>query len=104
MDLEQGLDRRHGIVDQFHDLDLRVRDLEVVILDPRQIEDIVHQGIEMPARRVDPVEVGGLLLPLRTFRSEEHTSELQSLMRTSYAVFCLKKKTTPHSSSQPPCI
>src|SRR3546814_5233694 len=28
-------------------------------------------------------------------RSEEHTSELQSLMRTSYAVFCLKKKTTP---------
>src|SRR3546814_3429163 len=27
----------------------------------------------------------------RVFRSEEHTSELQSLMRTSYAVFCLKK-------------
>src|SRR3546814_8291222 len=27
-----------------------------------------------------------------TVRSEEHTSELQSLMRTSYAVFCLKKK------------
>src|SRR3546814_2147158 len=29
-------------------------------------------------------------------RSEEHTSELQSLMRTSYAVFCLKKKKTKH--------
>src|SRR3546814_6294679 len=29
-----------------------------------------------------------------TLRSEEHTSELQSLMRTSYAVFCLKKKQT----------
>src|SRR3546814_2889472 len=28
----------------------------------------------------------------RSFRSEEHTSELQSLMRISYAVFCLKKK------------
>src|SRR3546814_5334066 len=28
-----------------------------------------------------------------TYRSEEHTSELQSLMRISYAVFCLKKKT-----------
>src|SRR3546814_7473424 len=28
-------------------------------------------------------------------RSEEHTSELQSLMRTSYAVFCLKKKKNP---------
>src|SRR3546814_2434444 len=32
-----------------------------------------------------------------SFRSEEHTSELQSLMRISYAVFCLKKKTrTPN--------
>src|SRR3546814_2842329 len=29
-------------------------------------------------------------------RSEEHTSELQSLMRISYAVFCLKKKKTKH--------
>src|SRR3546814_5568570 len=33
------------------------------------------------------------------FRSEEHTSELQSLMRISYAVFCLKKKTDPHVPS-----
>src|SRR3546814_1491412 len=37
-------------------------------------------------------------------RSEEHTSELQSLMRSSYAVFCLKKKTkkkhTKHRTSQ----
>src|SRR3546814_2545182 len=31
-------------------------------------------------------------------RSEEHTSELQSLMRISYAVFCLKKKTETHTS------
>src|SRR3546814_2845042 len=31
-------------------------------------------------------------LESRLFRSEEHTSELQSLMRISYAVFCLKKK------------
>src|SRR3546814_3864144 len=30
--------------------------------------------------------------PFATLRSEEHTSELQSLMRISYAVFCLKKK------------
>src|SRR3546814_5504901 len=35
-------------------------------------------------RLVNPVELEG--------RSEEHTSELQSLMRISYAVFCLKKK------------
>src|SRR3546814_2612911 len=32
-------------------------------------------------------------------RSEEHTSELQSLMRNSYAVFCLKKKRNPISES-----
>src|SRR3546814_9735666 len=33
-------------------------------------------------------------------RSEEHTSELQSLMRISYAVFCLKKKKTTHRNKQ----
>src|SRR3546814_1653984 len=32
-------------------------------------------------------------------RSEEHTSELQSLMRISYAVFCLKKKNRTHQNS-----
>src|SRR3546814_8710150 len=37
--------------------------------------------------------VGLLRLPRNLDRSEEHTSELQSLMRISYAVFCLKKKT-----------
>src|SRR3546814_5591860 len=36
----------------------------------------------------------GCRRPARQYRSEEHTSELQSLMRISYAVFCLKKKTT----------
>src|SRR3546814_10500963 len=34
-------------------------------------------------------------------RSEEHTSELQSLMRISYAVFCLKKKTQHEHETQP---
>src|SRR3546814_19943869 len=36
----------------------------------------------------------GIGIERRRFRSEEHTSELQSLMRISYAVFCLKTKTT----------
>src|SRR3546814_5863995 len=36
---------------------------------------------------------------LRFLRSEEHTSELQSLMRISYAVFCLKKKQVVTSTS-----
>src|SRR3546814_6496254 len=35
----------------------------------------------------------------RPLRSEEHTSELQSLMRISYAVFCLKKKTNKQTTS-----
>src|SRR3546814_1341893 len=37
-------------------------------------------------------------------RSEEHTSELQSLMRISYAVFCLKKKTKKIYNTEPICI
>src|SRR3546814_3853856 len=44
-----------------------------------------------------PPDTGGVKFGLQLFylllaRSEEHTSELQSLMRNSYAVFCLKKK------------
>src|SRR3546814_5339732 len=39
--------------------------------------------------------------PARRFRSEEHTSELQSLMRISYAVFCLKKKTKQTTTNIP---
>src|SRR3546814_1521428 len=42
------------------------------------------------ARTLRKLEVAGLVK--FTKRSEEHTSELQSLMRISYAVFCLKKK------------
>src|SRR3546814_8179557 len=42
-------------------------------------------------RRMHAEQLGRLRLS-RDVRSEEHTSELQSLMRISYAVFCLKKK------------
>src|SRR3546814_8864667 len=47
------------------------------------------------SKRVLPLERERLfgLIQARALRSEEHTSELQSLMRISYAVFCLKKKT-----------
>src|SRR3546814_10414746 len=37
---------------------------------------------------------------IRLRRSEEHTSELQSLMRISYAVFCLKKKKQTHTPNE----
>src|SRR3546814_6692123 len=80
-----------------------------------------HRAQERPSRvgvvrvedRVDPVDHGVERTPVESNvrwtsasrlqtntssrpgrRSEEHTSELQSLMRISYAVFCLKKKTT----------
>src|SRR3546814_1656957 len=45
----------------------------------------------------------GALAALRHLRSEEHTSELQSLMRISYAVFCLKKKTTNRTKQTDDC-
>src|SRR3546814_1862017 len=47
-----------------------------------------EQSVSLPGRRSLRDEVA----VLRLTRSEEHTSELQSLMRISYAVFCLKKK------------
>src|SRR3546814_6497361 len=53
----------------------------------------------MPVRELSPVRIGARHMPVQFVaaqqhrqRSEEHTSELQSLMRISYAVFCLKKK------------
>src|SRR3546814_1828143 len=43
-----------------------------------------------------PSPAGALFFGSKVMRSEEHTSELQSLMRISYAVFCLKKKKKHH--------
>src|SRR3546814_4561180 len=53
-------------------------------------------GDEQIALGIEPADVAGAVP-----RSEEHTSELQSLMRISYAVFCLKKQTmNRHTSSR----
>src|SRR3546814_7516264 len=46
-------------------------------------------------------ELVGMADISRPSRSEEHTSELQSLMRISYAVFCLKKKKQTKKSTKP---
>src|SRR3546814_6163231 len=51
-------------------------------------------------RRVEQRAIGAVVdikLFAAALRSEEHTSELQSLMRNSYAVFCLKKKKTQYT-------
>src|SRR3546814_3121640 len=45
-----------------------------------------------------PLGASGTKLMATLVRSEEHTSELQSLMRISYAVFCLKKKNRNHTT------
>src|SRR3546814_8919806 len=65
-------------------------------------------------RRDAPIAVGAakldqrnhiiLSVPCRLRRSEEHTSELQSLMRISYAVFCLKKKNIKSKRSPQTCL
>src|SRR3546814_6061367 len=69
--------------------------VEVAQVQPAAV--IVAGRVRMPAgdRAVAPVAVSGARPGQHdgvASRSEEHTSELQSLMRISYAVFCLKKK------------
>src|SRR3546814_1852055 len=81
--------------------------IEVAIVRPGPIQgDMVHpylrrragtEKVEYPKPELERVLGKTLGVPLfqeQAMRSEEHTSELQSLMRTSYAVFCLKKKHT----------
>src|SRR3546814_20089503 len=53
-------------------------------------EPRVRYGVRVDAKSA---QHGGVAPREQIGRSEEHTSELQSLMRISYAVFCLKKKT-----------
>src|SRR3546814_4945318 len=58
---------------------------------------VVH--VEAVAQHAHGARLKGALEGGKRSRSEEHTSELQSLMRISYAVFCLKKKKR-HSTSK----
>src|SRR3546814_10306803 len=57
----------------------------------------LHVLVEGVALQLAPPGREVALLVLADVRSEEHTSELQSLMRISYAVFCLNKKTQRHT-------
>src|SRR3546814_4699842 len=74
---------------------------EVREIDPGKAADILFSALPAEGRRVLQAMEGSIdvvVQPLgarekKLLRSEEHTSELQSLMRISYAVFCLKKKT-----------
>src|SRR3546814_4865251 len=58
---------------------------------------------EVPFRRIADARSAGRISDKNAVderRSEEHTSELQSLMRNSYAVFCLNKNTQPDTPQQ----
>src|SRR3546814_169519 len=71
----------------------RVRKLaegDGVVIVCGRFEGVDQRVIE--ARNLEEISIGDYILSGGEPRSEEHTSELQSLMRTSYAVFCLKKK------------
>src|SRR3546814_18621150 len=72
-------------------VDLHVRALAIPVRDrTAQARDTLRGRVAM---RIRPLRrLGKLGHDMRRRRSEEHTSELQSLMRISYAVFCLKKK------------
>src|SRR3546814_10068244 len=66
-----------------------------IILDDVGYSDLGCFGAEIRTPAIDSLATGGLRyvhFDTKAVRSEEHTSELQSLMRISYAVFCLKKK------------
>src|SRR3546814_1348924 len=65
---------------------------------------VLHRGVDRPEPEIEVGEqrrLGDLdEQPRERMRSEEHTSELQSLMRHSYAVFCLKKKKKQNIENQ----
>src|SRR3546814_1727434 len=74
-------------------------DLELVLtLFPRLRERRTQRGGTLSGGEQQMLAIARALMS----RSDEHTSELQSLMRISYAVFCLKKKQTKHTLKQHP--
>src|SRR3546814_3975932 len=63
-----------------------------VLAERQQLGAQAAEGIGLAAHGIVAMDQLAILERTRRQRSEEHTSELQSLMRISYAVFCLKKK------------
>src|SRR3546814_3947314 len=65
---------------------------------PHRPFETLETGSELSQRFFAVLRIDDEMTGLR-LRSEEHTSELQSLMRISYAVFCLKKKTQTNTTT-----
>src|SRR3546814_6483110 len=59
---------------------------------------VVLEGVYSMLGDIAPLPA--MVAAVKKHRSEEHTSELQSLMRISYAVFCLQKKKTIHQTNK----
>src|SRR3546814_4532113 len=72
--------------------------VEGTIVGRRSVRDFSSRPV--PMALVERILLAARRAPSSTNRSEEHTSELQSLMRISYAVFCLKKKKTNQTAKQ----
>src|SRR3546814_8697823 len=73
---------------------VRIPAWRAVVENLRVEPQLAFVGAEADRTAEDLVVLGLRCALTAVQRSEEHTSELQSLMRISYAVFCLKKKTT----------
>src|SRR3546814_3885896 len=85
-----------------YDLVAKARALgaEVAVLDPAHPQDVAELARRAVERGADLLGVAGGDGTQALVRSEEHTSELQSLMRNSYAVFCLKNKQNYNSNTE----
>src|SRR3546814_9735974 len=90
----ESLDRGIGRGDRFETAHRLDQYLELSVIGLDHVIEILH----LPVGRL-PVKLSFALQFGDRCRSEEQTSELQSLMRTSYAVFCLKNKKPTLSSS-----
>src|SRR3546814_1305231 len=90
--MDHGADRRRR-PDGRHVIGGAVFQLQPVIAMPQR-DGGLQPAVEI---RAALERVATVLIAVAFCRSEEHTSELQSLMRISYAVFCLKKKTSSHT-------
>src|SRR3546814_9585817 len=88
-DLRPARPRRHAVR-----AEVRVSVMSLIPTASQTVGPYLHLGLT-------PITIADIARDAtkgETIRSEEHTSELQSLMRISYAVFCLKKKTTHNLS------
>src|SRR3546814_7098012 len=95
-DLDLAFHHDRALREERHAIDLGRQDVDVVV-------DQQHSGacgLELAKRMYDAVDAAVSDAGKGFIRSEEHTSELQSLMRISYAVFCLKKKNKKNNTNE----